>query len=612
MSAIQPMDVATPNRAMQVSASTGSGPSEPGRPFAEAMRSAVSPAQTRQTASNPSSASASSRVHSNQSTISSRTRSNRAEEPVLTSSSEGPNGNPSTRTANYDGQNADQFSDTSSSPAVPAGDGTSPVEGQVPSPIRTDEVAGTSSGMTQRGALLSTTQSGSSPATTGRKQTQSAKESNGTSGASASSAIATSTSILASYVPIILTNTPGAKLSGAEPARSSGATDTTRGLQPIGSHTKPNDSPVSTAATASGLPTGTPQENTAGIVPNEVGISSRGITSAQILAQAHRAQTNDAGSDASSNSAGAANATATSATNQNGGSSRDAGGTQPAGVADGSSAHALINGSANSAADANPSPTVGASATGNPSAAGNDGPAVIGGDGTSTSIHPSDGLRSSSFTAPIPSPAAKESGGPHENAADPGLGLHDSSSVFSAVSHSGAGGNFSPSNTGLTAARATTSDAFTALDSAGAGERGVLLHAAPHQVAVGVSDPSLGWVEVRAERISGQITAALSTNSSASHAALTSVLPTMATYLQDHQAGVQQLHVETSLAGGQPGAGSQGQSPSQSDARTSPDNLAMPNSGNNSWNPAPVGRGPILASQASNLINEGHHFSIRA
>jgi hypothetical protein len=190
--------------------------------------------------------------------------------------------------------------------------------------------------------------------------------------------------------------------------------------------------------------------------------------------------------------------------------------------------------------------------------------------------------------------------------------LHDSSSVFSAVSYSGTGGNFSPSNTGVTAALATTSDAFTALDSAGAGERGVLLHAAPHQVAVGVSDPSLGWVEVRAERISGQITAALSTNSSASHAALTSVLPTMATYLQEHHAGVQQVHVETSLAWGQPGAGSQGQSPSQSDARTSPDNLAMPNSGNNSWNPTPVGRGTILASQATNLINEGHHFSIRA
>lgn len=612
MSAIQPMDVATPNRTMQVSASTGSGASEPGRPFAEAMRSAVSPTQTRQAASNPSSVSASSRAHSNRSTISSRMRSNRAEEPVSTSSSEGPNGNPSIRTANYDGQNVDPSLDIASSSSAVQNGGPSLVEGQDPSTAPIADVGDRSSEVTQQWVRTTATQSGSSAATADRKQTPPAKDSNGRSGTSASSAIATSTSILASYVPIILTNAPRAKLSGAEAARSSGATDTTRGLQPIGSHTTSNDSPVSTAATTPGLPTGTPQENTAGIVPNEVGISSGGITSAQILAQAHRAQTNDAGQGAASNSAGAANATATSATNQNGGSSGDTGGTQPAGVADGSTANALNNGSANSAADGNPSGTVGASATGNPSAVGNDGPAAIGGDGTSTSIHHSDGLRSSSFTAAIPSPAAKESAGPHENAADPGLGLHDSSSVFSAVSYSGTGGNFSPSNTGVTAALATTSDAFTALDSAGAGERGVLLHAAPHQVAVGVSDPSLGWVEVRAERISGQITAALSTNSSASHAALTSVLPTMATYLQEHHAGVQQVHVETSLAWGQPGAGSQGQSPSQSDARTSPDNLAMPNSGNNSWNPTPVGRGTILASQATNLINEGHHFSIRA
>ena len=77
----------------------------------------------------------------------------------------------------------------------------------------------------------------------------------------------------------------------------------------------------------------------------------------------------------------------------------------------------------------------------------------------------------------------------------------------------------------------------------------MLLHAAPHQVAVGVTDPSLGWVEVRAERVSGQIAAALTTGSAASHAALTSVLPTMATYLQEHHAGVHQVHVESSLAG---------------------------------------------------------------
>ena len=140
----------------------------------------------------------------------------------------------------------------------------------------------------------------------------------------------------------------------------------------------------------------------------------------------------------------------------------------------------------------------------------------------------------------------------------------------------------------------------------------MLLHAAPHQVAVGVSDPSLGWVEVRAERVSGQIAAALTTNSAASHAALTSVLPTMATYLQEHQAGVHQVHVETSLAGGQAGTGSQGQAPSQNQARTAPDNLSVANTATNSWNAAPVGIAAVATGQRNNFIHEGHHFSIRA
>jgi flagellar hook-length control protein FliK len=145
----------------------------------------------------------------------------------------------------------------------------------------------------------------------------------------------------------------------------------------------------------------------------------------------------------------------------------------------------------------------------------------------------------------------------------------------------------------------------------------VLLHAAPHQVSVGVSDPSLGWVEVSAERVSGQIAAALTTSSAASHAALTSVLPAMATYLQQHQAGVQQVHVETSLAGGQAGTGSQGQSPSQSGARDSANsdsanNNTATNSASNTWNAAPTGRGAIPLSQNTNFIHDGYHLSIRA
>jgi len=139
----------------------------------------------------------------------------------------------------------------------------------------------------------------------------------------------------------------------------------------------------------------------------------------------------------------------------------------------------------------------------------------------------------------------------------------------------------------------------------------VLLHAAPHQIAVGITDPSLGWVEVRAERIAGQIAATLSTNSTASHAALTSVLPTMATYLQDHHTGVQQVHVETGLGGGQQGAGSQGQPFSQNDAPGSTDNASIVNPAVNGWAVAPLGGG-LVPTQGTGSIMEGHHFSIRA
>ena len=140
----------------------------------------------------------------------------------------------------------------------------------------------------------------------------------------------------------------------------------------------------------------------------------------------------------------------------------------------------------------------------------------------------------------------------------------------------------------------------------------MLLHAAPHQVAVGVTDPSLGWVEVRAERVSGQIAAALTTGSAASHAALTSVLPTMATYLQEHHAGVHQVHVESSLAGGQAGTGSQGQASSQYDARTTTDTGTAINAATNSWNAVPVSSAAVASGQRNSFINEGHHFSIRA
>lgn len=256
--------------------------------------------------------------------------------------------------------------------------------------------------------------------------------------------------------------------------------------------------------------------------------------------------------------------------------------------------------------------------------AGNNGNSASNGNGPSTSII--NGKSTSGSTATIFSPITATAKGntgvatpaippgigtAHETAAGSGINISNTSSVFSGASHSNTTQNPEISNVGLATSHGTPSDAFSALDSAGTGERGVLLHAAPHQIAVGITDPSLGWVEVRAERIAGQIAATLSTNSTASHAALTSVLPTMATYLQDHHTGVQQVHVETGLGGGQQGAGSQGQPFSQNDAPGSTDNASIVNPAVNGWAVAPLGGG-LVPTQGTGSIMEGHHFSIRA
>lgn len=191
--------------------------------------------------------------------------------------------------------------------------------------------------------------------------------------------------------------------------------------------------------------------------------------------------------------------------------------------------------------------------------------------------------------------------------------VHGGPNFISLPGTAGSGGTSGLAHAPSVSNRIATPDAFTALDSSGSAEHGVLLHAAPHQVAVGVVDPSLGWVEVRAERIAGQVTAALTADSAASHAALTSAMPSMATYLQDHHTGVQHIQVETGLAGGQAGTGSQGHASSQGDA---------PNAGSNAGNSTDGGLGWGSAATAEEQVPhtmpalrsaiEDHRVSVRA
>ncbi|MGH9616272.1 MAG: hypothetical protein ACRD28_05970 [Acidobacteriaceae bacterium] len=259
----------------------------------------------------------------------------------------------------------------------------------------------------------------------------------------------------------------------------------------------------------------------------------------------------------------------------------------------------------------------------------NNGGQAASGNGTSTAVHDatkSGTAATATFTpnsasskigdGALPSSTPQGTGTPHGNSSDSVAGIHGASSAFLVSNRTNAIGNSAAPNSNSGTAQGTSSDAFTALDSAATGQRGVLLHAAPNQVSVGVTDPSLGWVEVRAERVAGQVTAALAATSAASHAVLTSVLPSMATYLQQQHAGVQHVHVETGLSGGQSGAGSQGQPSSQRDASTSRDSMVTVNSGvnsaSNAWVAAPAGTGAIAAAQETASILEGRRFSIRA
>ena len=99
----------------------------------------------------------------------------------------------------------------------------------------------------------------------------------------------------------------------------------------------------------------------------------------------------------------------------------------------------------------------------------------------------------------------------------------------------------------------------------------VALHSTANRFAVGVHDPSLGYLEIDAQSAAGQISAALVTNSSLSHASLAAQLPSLHQYLGDQQVRLSHLGVEQQMPqgdrsapqreGGQSSGGSASESP---------------------------------------------------
>lgn len=173
-----------------------------------------------------------------------------------------------------------------------------------------------------------------------------------------------------------------------------------------------------------------------------------------------------------------------------------------------------------------------------------------------------------------------------------------------------------PSNAGDGRPSLTSSTLFAAMDRADTGANRVLLHAAPNQVAVGVSDPGLGWIEVRAERVAGQVTAALTANSTTSHAELNSVLPAMSSYLHDQRQAVQQIHVETGFAGQNPSGAQTGSGGQQHPGSRTPerlDGLTGIGAGERLASASGSQRGrPVVETNPRRSTAEGHQFSVRA
>jgi flagellar hook-length control protein FliK len=79
-----------------------------------------------------------------------------------------------------------------------------------------------------------------------------------------------------------------------------------------------------------------------------------------------------------------------------------------------------------------------------------------------------------------------------------------------------------------------------------------LLHSSAHQIAVGVHDPALGWLEVQTQSSAGHISATLTAASTDAHANLTAEMPAITQYLADRNVPLHSLNVDTqgSAAGG--------------------------------------------------------------
>ena len=138
------------------------------------------------------------------------------------------------------------------------------------------------------------------------------------------------------------------------------------------------------------------------------------------------------------------------------------------------------------------------------------------------------------------------------------------SSPTPAEAHSTDAGNSSsslprleqPAAAATPAASPATTAASNLYDKIDQGTAPVVLHSGAQQVAVGVHDPGLGWVEIKTQNMAGHVVATLVTASGQTHASLAAQLPAMAQYLEQRDVRVGTLAVHHQM----PGANTGGQS----------------------------------------------------
>ncbi|QNI34160.1 flagellar hook-length control protein FliK [Alloacidobacterium dinghuense] len=90
---------------------------------------------------------------------------------------------------------------------------------------------------------------------------------------------------------------------------------------------------------------------------------------------------------------------------------------------------------------------------------------------------------------------------------------------------------------------ASEADPFQRLDAVES--PATLLHTSSHQIAVGVHDPALGWVEVQTQSSAGHVSATLTADSTEAHASLAAQAPSITQYLADRNVPVHSLNVHT-------------------------------------------------------------------